>query len=179
MSIKVKIEILSQEKSEITEYLNQTENLLEDDYDEQIFTVASDLQNIKLSLKSLKKDHEFKTEEMNIKIKQLDDEIIELDANIKKRQQSISDLENRLTQYQEKNVNYPNLIQQQNTLLSNLETEKKQLSYKKTPKKKPRIEPIPTIRNWDSDSSVEGVDKSFSRRIAETMVTTKQKNIIN
>lgn len=168
---------MTKDNFEISHYINKSKNSLTENLDQQILTISSDLQNVKMSLQELKKERENKKNELDMKMKQLDKEIQQLDSNIKERQKDIEDLENKTAQNEKHKINIWNETQKQNQILSELETQETQLKVeildkereristpKFIPKKKIRLEPLSKQKHWDSDSSMEGVDRTLSMR---------------
>lgn len=150
--------------------------------DDQVFKTEYDLQEIKFDLKKMKLELKDKTKQMQVRIQQVESEIMQIDANIKQRQDAISDLENKTVENEEKKVDFERLIEKNKQILSDFELERTQLKskafdrqkdklsvLKSIPKKKTRLELLPKKSNWDSDSSMEGVDKTASMQLARNI----------
>lgn len=173
MSTTRENDVLSNDISEINNFITTTREALIGNLEEQIVSAELNLQNIKLTLKEVKNERNKKTTEIDIKTKQHENDIAELDLNIKKQQEAIAILESKSTQ-DEDNINrIIQMTENQNKILSDLETEvsnvkneifdkqkQKLFTPKRNSNKKAKLEPLPNHSNWDSDSSIEGLDRT-------------------
>lgn len=173
MSTTSENDVLSNDISEINNFIRTTREALIDNLEEQIVSAELNLQNIKLSLKEMKNERNKKTTEIDIKTKQHEHDITELDLNIKKQQEAIAVLENKSTQDEDKKNRIIQMTENQKKILSDLDTElgkvkneifdkqkQKLVIPKRNSNKKAKLEPLPNHSNWDSDSSIEGLDKT-------------------
>lgn len=165
---------MSNDISEINNFIRTTrESLKEVNLEEQIINTELNLHNLKLALKEMKNERNKKTMEIDVKTKQHENEIRELDLNIKKQQEVIAVLENKSTQDEDKKNRIIQMTENQKKIISDLETEmekvrneifdiqkQKLVTPKRSSNKKAKLEPHKKHSNWDSDSSVEGLDRT-------------------
>lgn len=155
--------------SAMSDYIEKSQDVFVNDLDEKILACEVDLQGIKSNSREMKREYEVKNNEMLTKMEKVDLEIIEVDKTIKQRQQEIADLEQKMAEDEEKKTNLETEIEKNKKALSDVEKDSKLLhsrilekqelpAPKSIPKKKSRYEPLPKKRNWDSDSSTDGVN---------------------